>query len=107
MEKFFAATCTESLVREAVASGKLLESNRKLYVSDTKVADKTLYGNYFLKEVRNNGAGRYNLIMQVQKAVLGDQKYTYNTEEVIDFPVVRRAAGEFVFTNFPYWDKAR
>lgn len=107
MGHYFAAEYAGQLIHEAVTDRRLVEYNGTLYIADDKIADNALYGGYSLKEIRKAGEGKYVLVVEIWKAAAGDKKYTYSAKEEIFFPVEKNAAGEFVFTAFPYWDTAR
>ena len=54
---------------------------------------------YLLDHVRNDGGGKFTVVMAVKRPP--DRHIEY-----VELPAERNAAGEFVFTDFPYWDKS-
>ena len=49
--------------------------------------------------VRNEGNGKFTVVIAVKMPPNGNKRY-------VDLPTEKNAAGEFVFTDYPYWDKS-
>ena len=100
-EKFltvFSEDYTDRIISEAEACKDLIE-----YDGDVYAAYKRLKGegalNYWVDGVRNDGDGKFAVVMGVRRESSEEDIY-------IDFPAERNASGDFVFTDYPYWDES-
>lgn len=101
MEEYFSKDFTEEFIAAHLADKSLLFRDNTMYVSFDKIADPLRYGGFYVKEVSND-----SILVEVRKALPTDEEYRYSQTEEIVFPVLRNEEGNFVFTDFPYWDKA-
>ncbi len=94
----FSEEFTDKIISEAVEKKDLLEYKDDVYVACKKKKGEGADG-YRLDHVRNDGGGKFTVVMAVKRPP--DRHIEY-----VELPAERNAAGEFVFTDFPYWDKS-
>ena len=100
-EKFltvFSGEYTDRLISEAEACRDMIEYDGDVYVAYKRLKGEGAY-NYWVHDVRDDGDGRFTVVMAVRKNSAEGDIY-------IDFPAERNASGEFVFTDYPYWDES-
>ena len=100
-EKFlavFSEEFTDKTLNAAIASKDLLEYNGNVYAAYKKNRGETSY-NSWADHVRDDGAGKFTVVMGVSMPPDGD---TVNVE----LPTGKNAAGKFVFTDYPSWDQS-
>lgn len=100
-EKFlavFSEKFTDKTLNAAIASKDLLEYNGNVYVAYRKNRGKTSY-NSWADHVRDDGAGKFTVVMGGSMPPNGGTVY-------VELPTEKYAAGKFVFTDYPYWDRS-
>lgn len=100
-EKFlavFSEEFTDKTLNAAIASKDLLEYNGNIYAAYRKNKGKTSY-NSWADHVRDDGAGKFTVVMGVSMPPDGSTVY-------VELPTEKNAAGKFVFTDYPYWDRS-
>lgn len=100
-EKFlavFSEEFTDKTLNAAIASKDLLEYNGNVYAAYKKNRGKTSY-NSWTDHVRDDGAGKFTVVMGVSMPPDGSTVY-------VELPTEKNAAGKFVFTDYPYWDRS-
>lgn len=55
--------------------------------------------NSFVDSVRDEGNGKFTVVIAVRMPPNGNTIY-------VDLPTEKNASGDFVFTDYPYWDKS-
>lgn len=100
-EKFlavFSKEFTDKTLNAAIASKDLLEYNGNVYTAYKKNRGETSY-NSWADHVRDDGAGKFTVVMGVSMPPDGSTVY-------VELPTGKNAAGKFVFTDYPYWDRS-
>ena len=100
-EKFlevFSEEFTDKTLNAAIASKDLLEYNGNVYAAYKKSKGETSY-NSWADHVRDEGGGKFTVVMGVKMPPNGDTVY-------VELPAEKNAAGKFVFTDYPYWDRS-
>ncbi|MBT9649650.1 hypothetical protein GPK87_09385 [Oscillibacter sp. MCC667] len=100
-EKFlavFSEEFTDKTLNAAIASKDLLEYNGNIYAAYRKNKGKTSY-NSWADHVRDDGAGKFTVVMGVSMPPDGSTVY-------VELPTEKNVAGKFVFTDYPYWDRS-
>ena len=90
-EKFlavFSEEFTNKTLNAAIASKAAYKKNR----------GETSY-NSWADHVRDDGAGKFTVVMGVSMPSNGSTVY-------VELPTGKNAAGKFVFTDYPYWDRS-
>ena len=100
MEKYFSEEFTENILMEMLSAKEIVFEGNTAYSAYKVIADSGRYGGYSLGEVTNEA-----IVVEIMKALPTDEQYRYSGEETITFPVAKNEEGNFVFTDFPYWDK--
>ena len=52
-----------------------------------------------MDSVRDEGGGKFTVVIAVRMPPDGKKHF-------VDLPAEKNAAGEFVFTDYPYWEKS-
>ena len=55
--------------------------------------------NSWVSELREEGDGKYTVVMAVRMSSSDEIRY-------VELPVEKNAAGAFVFSDYPYWDES-
>ena len=76
----------------------MLEYNGNVYAAYKKNRGETSY-NSWADHVRNDGAGKFTVVMGVSMPPDGSTVY-------VELPTGKNAAGKFVFTDYPYRDRS-
>ena len=100
-EKFlavFSEEFTDKTLNAAIASKDLLEYNGNVYAAYKKNRGETSY-NSWADHVRDDGAGKFTVVMGVSMPPDGSTVY-------VELLTGKNAAGKFVFTDYPYWDRS-
>ena len=96
--KVFSEEFTDQTLNRAIADKELIEYKGDVYVVCKKRKGEASY-NSCVDCVRNEGNGKFTVVMAVKMPPNGNKRY-------VDLPTEKNAAGEFVFTDYPYWDKS-
>ena len=101
---YFDEQLADKVLSDLSSAGRLFSQNNTAYVRSDVIQDKGRYGAYTIDSMEQSDAEHAVLHMHLQKAVSGDELYSYSSEEIIDFDMVKNSSGRWVFTSFPYWD---
>ena len=96
--KVFSEEFTDQTLNRAIAEKELIEYKGDVYVVCKKRKGEASY-NSCVDCVRNEGNGKFTVVIAVKMPPNGNKRY-------VDLPTEKNAAGEFVFTDYPYWDKS-
>ena len=94
----FSEEFTDKIINNAVADKDIIEYDDDVYVAFKKKAGNES-SNGWVDSVRDEGDGRYTVVMAVKRP-------DTDTLEYIDFPTEKNAQGKFVFSAYPYWDES-
>lgn len=94
----FSEEFTDKIINKAVEDKDLIEYNDDVYVAFKKKAGNES-SNGWVDSVRDEGDGRYTVVMAVRRPGT-------DTLEYLDFPTEKNAEGKFVFSAYPYWDES-
>ena len=94
----FSEEFTDKIINNAVADKDIIEYDDDVYVAFKKKAGSES-SNGWVDSVRDEGDGRYTVVMAVKRP-------DTDTLEYIDFPTEKNAQGKFVFSEYPYWDES-
>lgn len=100
-EKFlavFSKEFTDKTLNAAITSKDLLEYSGNVYAAYRKNRGKTSY-NSWADHVRDDGVGKFTVVMGVSMPPGASTVY-------VELPTEKNAAGKFVFTDYPYWDRS-
>ena len=96
--KVFSEEFTDKTLNRAVADKELIEYKGNVYVACKKRKGEASY-NSCVDCVRDEGDGKFTVVIAVKMPPSGNKLY-------VDLPTEKNAAGEFVFTDYPYWEKS-
>ena len=102
--KSFSEDFTDPLLKELQDQKDLILYDGSVYVACNRIADESVYGSYYMESLEQTDAEHATLTICVNKALEGDEAYRYSGEEYRDFHLERNAEGNWVFTDFDYWD---
>ena len=94
----FSEAFTDRTISRAIEQGDLLEYEDDVYVAYKKNKGETS-GNSWVSERREEGDGKYTVVMAVRMSSSDEIRY-------VELPVEKNAAGAFVFSDYPYWDES-
>ena len=94
----FSADFTDKTLDAALAGKDLLAYNGDIYAAYKKTSGEAAY-NSWVDHVRDDGDGKFTVVMAV---TLPPDAHT----DYVELPAERNAAGDFVFTDYPYWDRS-
>ena len=96
--KVFSEEFTDKTLNHAIADKELIEYKGDVYVVCKKRKGEASY-NSCVNSVRDEGNGRFAVVIAVKMPPNGSKLY-------VDLPAEKNAAGEFVFSDYPYWEKS-
>ena len=96
--KVFSEEFTDKTLNRAVADKELIEYKGDVYVACKKRKGEASY-NSCVDCVRDEGGGKFTIVIAVKMPPNGNKLY-------VDLPTEKNAAGEFVFSDYPYWEKS-
>ena len=96
--KVFSEEFTDKTLNRAVADKELIEYKGDVYVTCKKRKGEASY-NSCVDCVRDEGDGKFTVVIAVKMPPNGNKLY-------VDLPTEKNAAGEFVFSDYPYWEKS-
>ena len=96
--KVFSEEFTDKTLNRAIADKELIEYKGDLYVACKKRKGEASY-NSCVDCVRDEGGGKFTVVIAVKMPPNGNKLY-------VDLPTEKNAAGEFVFSDYPYWEKS-
>ena len=94
----FSEAFTDRTISRAIEQGDLLEYEDDVYVAYKKNKGETSV-NSWVSELREEGDGKYTVVMAVRMSSSDEIRY-------VELPVEKNAAGAFVFSDYPYWDES-
>ena len=96
--KVFSEEFTDKTLNRALADKELIEYKGDVYVACKKRKGEASY-NSCVDCVRDEGDGKFTVVIAVKMPPNGSKLY-------VDLPTEKNAAGEFVFSDYPYWEKS-
>ena len=96
--KVFSEEFTDKTLNRALADKELIEYKGDVYVACKKRKGEASY-NSCVDCVRDEGGGKFTVVIAVKMPPNGNKLY-------VDLPTEKNAAGEFVFSDYPYWEKS-
>ena len=96
--KVFSEEFTDKTLNRAIADKELIEYKGDVYVACKKRKGEASY-NSCVDSVRDEGGGKFTVVIAVKMPPNGNKLY-------VDLPTEKNAAGEFVFSDYPYWEKS-
>ena len=96
--KVFSEEFTDKTLNRAVADRELIERKGNVYVLCKKRRGEASY-NSSVDSVRDEGGGKFTVVIAVRMPPDGKKHF-------VDLPAEKNAAGEFVLTDYPYWEKS-
>ena len=96
--KVFSEEFTDKTLNRAVADRELIERKGNVYVLCKKRRGEASF-NSSVDSVRDEGGGKFTVVIAVRMPPDGKKHF-------VDLPAEKNAAGEFVFTDYPYWEKS-
>ena len=96
--KVFSEEFTDKTLNRAIADKELIEYKGDVYVACKKRKGEASY-NSCVDCVRDEGSGKFTVVIAVKMPPNGNKLY-------VDLPTEKNAAGEFVFSDYPYWEKS-
>ena len=96
--KVFSEEFTDKTLNRAIADKELIEYKGDVYVACKKRKGEASY-NSCVDCVRDEGGGKFTVVIAVKMPPSGNKLY-------VDLPTEKNAAGEFVFSDYPYWEKS-
>ena len=96
--KVFSEEFTDKTLNRAVADKELIEYKGDVYVACKKRKGEASY-NCCVDCVRDEGGGKFTVVIAVKMPPNGNKLY-------VDLPTEKNAAGEFVFSDYTYWEKS-
>ena len=96
--KVFSEEFTDKTLNRAVADKELIEYNGDVYVACKRRKGEASY-NSCVDCIRDEGGGKFTVVIAVKMPPNGNKLY-------VDLPTEKNAAGEFVFSDYPYWEKS-
>ena len=94
----FSEEFTDKTLNRAVADKELIEYKGDVYVACKKRTGEASY-NSRVDSVRDEGDGKFAVVIAAKMPPSGSMLY-------VDLPTEKNAAGEFVFSDYPYWEKS-
>lgn len=94
----FSEEFTDKTLRQAMADKDLIAYKDNVYVACKKCKGKASYSGY-VDCVREEGGGKFAVVIAAKMPPDGHKIY-------VDLPAEKNAAGAFVFSDYPYWDKS-
>lgn len=96
--KVFSEEFTDKTLNRAIADKELIEYKGDVYVACKKRKGEASY-NSCVDCVWDEGVGKFTVVIAVKMPPNGNKLY-------VDLPTEKNAAGEFVFSDYPYWEKS-
>ena len=96
--KIFSEEFTDKTLNRAIADKELIEYKGDVYVACKKRKGEASY-NSCVDCVRDEGGEKFTVVIAVRTPPNGNKLY-------VDLPTEKNAAGEFVFSDYPYWEKS-
>ena len=96
--KVFSEEFTDKTLNRAIADKELIEYKGDVYVVCKKRKGEASY-NSCVNCIRNESNGKFTVVIAVKMPPSGNTLY-------VDLPTEKNAAGEFVFSDYPYWEKS-
>ena len=96
--KVFSEEFTDKTLNRAIADKELIEYKGDVYVACKKRKGEASY-NSTVDSIRDEGDGKFTVVIAVKMPPNGSKLY-------VDLPTEKNAAGEFVFSDYPYWEKS-
>ena len=96
--KVFSEGFTDKTLNNAIAERELIEYKGDVCVVCKKRKGEASY-NSRVDCVRDEGNGKFTVVIAVKMPPSGSTLY-------VDLPAEKNSAGEFVFTDYPYWEKS-
>ena len=96
--KVFSEEFTDKTLNRAIADKELIEYKGDVYVVCKKRKGDVPY-NGCVDGVRDEGNGKFTVVIAVTMPPSGNKLY-------VDLPTEKNAAGEFVFSDYPYWERS-
>ena len=96
--KVFSEKFTDKTLNRAIADKELIEYKGDVYVACKKRKGEASY-NSCVDCVRDEGSGKFTVVIAVKMPPNVNKLY-------VDLPTEKNAAGEFVFSDYPYWEKS-
>ena len=96
--KVFSEEFTDKTLNRAIADKELIEYNGDVYVACKRRKGEASY-NSCVDCIRDEGGGKFTVVIAVKMPPNGNKLY-------VDLPTEKNAAGEFVFSDYPYWEKS-
>ena len=96
--KVFLEEFTDKTLNRAIADKELIEYKGDVYVACKKRKGEASYNNC-VDCVRDEGDGKFTVVIAVKMPPSGSKLY-------VDLPTEKNAAGKFVFSDYPYWEKS-
>ena len=96
--KVFSEEFTDKTLNRAIADRELIERKGNVYVLCKKRRGEAAY-NSSVDSVRDEGGGKFTVVIAVRMPPDGKKHF-------VDLPAEKNAAGEFVLTDYPYWEKS-
>lgn len=94
----FSEEFTDKTLNRAIADKELIEYKGDVYVACKKRTGEASY-NSRVDCVRDECNGKFTVVIVVKMLPSGSMLY-------VDLPTEKNAAGEFVFSDYPYWEKS-
>ncbi len=94
----FSQEFTDKTLNCAIAAKELIEYKGNVYVVCKKRQGEASY-NSCVDCVRDEGNGKFTVVIAVKMPPGGNKLY-------VDLPTEKNSAGEFVFSDYPYWEKS-
>lgn len=94
----FSEEFTEKTLNRAVAAKELIEYKDDIYVACKKCKGDASY-NSWVKSVRDDGNGKFVIVIAVIMPPGSNKIY-------VELPTEKNSAGEYVITDYPYWDES-
>ncbi len=95
--KVFSKEFTDKTLNRAIADKELIEYKGDVYVVCKKRRGEASY-NSCVDCVRDEGNGKFTVVIAVKMPPSSNKLY-------VDLPTEKNAEGEFVFSDYPYWEK--
>ena len=94
----FSEEFTDKTLSRAAAAGELIEYKDNVYVACKKCKGAASYNNW-VESVRDAGNGKFAIVVAVRMPPDGNTIH-------VELPTEKNASGEFVITDYPYWDES-
>lgn len=96
--KVFSEEFTDKTLNRAIADKELIEYKGDVYVVCKKRKGDASY-NGCVNCVRDEGNGKFTVVIAVTMPPSDNKLY-------VDLPTEKNVAGEFVFSDYPYWERS-